>query len=282
MAAQNASTLEGKTIAYVEARMLSEMGGLIERNGGVPYPAPVLQEIHLGETAEVKTLVDDICSGTVQVMVFQTGVGTKALFDSAASQGREAEMLEALATTTVIARSPKPAAVLRRNKVHIDHMPPEPFTSTDLLVEIDGLELSGKDVAIQAYGGPNSQLTQALEKRGATVREVSLYTWGLPEDITPVLALIDALENGQIDAIAFTSQIQIGNLLSIAENAGKEASLRSLLAVGPGVVASVGPVCTKRMLEAGFRVDVEPDHPHMGNLILALAQRLNPQDAKSD
>lgn len=282
MAAQNASTLEGKTIAYVEARMLSEMGGLIERNGGVPYPAPVLQEIHLGETAEVKTLVDDICSGTVQVMVFQTGVGTKALFDSAASQGREAEMLDALATTTVIARSPKPAAVLRRNKVHIDHMPPEPFTSTDLLVEIDGLELSGKDVAIQAYGGPNSQLTQALEKRGATVREVSLYTWGLPEDITPVLALIDALENGQIDAIAFTSQIQIGNLLSIAENAGKEASLRSLLAVGPGVVASVGPVCTKRMLEAGFRVDVEPDHPHMGNLILALAQRLNPQDAKSD
>ena len=282
MAAQNASTLEGKTIAYVEARMLSEMGGLIERNGGVPYPAPVLQEIHLGETAEVKTLVDDICSGTVQVMVFQTGVGTKALFDSAASQGREAEMLDALATTTVISRSPKPAAVLRRNKVHIDHMPPEPFTSTDLLVEIDGLELSGKDVAIQAYGGPNSQLTQALEKRGATVREVSLYTWGLPEDITPVLALIDALENGQIDAIAFTSQIQIGNLLSIAENAGKEASLRSLLAVGPGVVASVGPVCTKRMLEAGFRVDVEPDHPHMGNLILALAQRLNPQDAKSD
>ena len=282
MAAQNASTLEGKTIAYVEARMLSEMGGLIERNGGVPYPAPVLQEIHLGETAEVKTLVDDICSGTIQVMVFQTGVGTKALFDSAASQGREAEILEALATTTVIARSPKPAAVLRRNKVHIDHMPPEPFTSTDLLVEIDGLELSGKDVAIQAYGGPNSQLTQALQKRGATVREVSLYTWGLPEDITPVLALIDALENGQIDAIAFTSQIQIGNLLSIAENAGKEASLRSLLAVGPGVVASVGPVCTKRMLEAGFRVDVEPDHPHMGNLILALAQRLNPQDAKSD
>ena len=282
MAAQNASTLEGKTIAYVEARMLSEMGGLIERNGGVPYPAPVLQEIHLGETAEVKTLVDDICSGTVQVMVFQTGVGTKALFDSAASQGREAEMLEALTTTTVIARSPKPAAVLRRNKVHIDHMPPEPFTSTDLLVEIEGLDLSGKDVAIQAYGGPNSQLTQALEKRGATVREVSLYTWGLPEDITPVLGLIDALENGQIDAIAFTSQIQIGNLLSIAENAGKEASLRSLLAVGPGVVASVGPVCTKRMLEAGFRVDVEPDHPHMGNLILALAQRLNPQDAKSD
>ncbi len=75
--------------------MLSEMGALIERHGGVPYPAPVLQEIHLGDTAEVIQLVDDICSGTVEVMVFQTGVGTKALFDSAASQGREAELLDA-------------------------------------------------------------------------------------------------------------------------------------------------------------------------------------------
>jgi uroporphyrinogen-III synthase len=47
-------------------------------------------------------------------------------------------------------------------------------------------------------------------------------------------------------------------------------------------VASVGPVCTKRMLEVGFRVDVEPNHPHMGNLILALAERLNPDRVKTD
>ena len=38
--------------------MLSEMGSLIERNGGVPYPAPVLQEVHLGDTPEVIELVD--------------------------------------------------------------------------------------------------------------------------------------------------------------------------------------------------------------------------------
>ena len=67
--------------------MLSEMGALIERNGGIPYPAPVLQEVHLGDTPEVIQLVADICAGRLQVMVFQTGVGTKALFDSAASQG---------------------------------------------------------------------------------------------------------------------------------------------------------------------------------------------------
>ncbi len=282
LVAPTSPSLAGKTIAYVEARMVSEMGALIERNGGIPYPAPVLQELHLGDTPEVKELVANICSGKVQLMVFQTGVGTQALFDSAASQGKEAEMLGALAAATVIARSPKPAAVLRRYKVHIDHMPPEPFTSADLLTAIKGLDLAGKQVAVQAYGGPNDQLIQILEERGATVHEVSLYTWGLPDDVEPVLGLIDALEDGQIDALAFTSRIQVDNLLSIAAQAGKEESLRGLLALGPAVVASVGPVCTKRMLESGFRVDVEPDHPHMGNLILALAESLNQDHAKTN
>jgi len=261
--------------------MLSEMGALIERHGGIPYPAPVLQEVHLGDTPEVIGLVDDICNGKVQVMVFQTGVGSKALFDSAASLGKESQVLDALAGITVIARSPKPAAILRRQKVRIDHMPPEPFTSPDLIAAIEGLDLTGKNVAVQAYGGPNSLLTQTLQKRGATVREVSTYTWGLPEDVTPVLGMIDDLEKGNIDALAFTSQPQIGNLMTIAAQAGKEDSLRDLLAqepvdAKPLVVASIGPVCTKRMIAAGIRIDVEPEHPHMGNLILALAERLNP------
>ena len=282
--------LAGKTRADGDAGLLSRMGAWSERHGGTTYPAPVLQEIHLGATPEVIKWVDDICSGKLQIIVFQTGVGTKALFDSAESRGREAEIHAALAGLTVIARSPKPAAVLRRHKVRIDHMPPEPFTSADLIAAITGLDLSGKEVAVQAYGGPNGLLTQTLKDRGATVREVSLYTWGLPEDVAPALGLIDEMTKGNIDAIAFTSQPQVGNLLEIAAQAGKEESLRNILAERPTpkapvnpvcikqrqlIVASVGPVCTKRMLEAGFRVDVEPDHPHMGNLVLALADRLN-------
>ena len=257
--------------------MLSQMGALIERHGGTPYPAPVLQEVHLGDTPEVIELVDDICAGSVQVMVFQTGVGSQALFDSAESLGKDSEILEALAGLTVVARSPKPAAVLRRHKVRIDHMPPEPFTSADVINTMKDLNLTDKKVAVQAYGGPNSLLIQSLKERGAMVREVSLYTWGLPEDVTPVIAMIDDLETSNIDAIAFTSQPQVDNLLAIAAQAGKEKSLRNIMAEGTVVVASVGPVCTKRMLEAGFRVDVEPDHPHMGNLVLALAERLNPE-----
>ena len=267
------ATLGGKVIAYVEARMQSEMGTLVERHGGVPLAAPVLQEVYNTDTPEVAALIDDLCAGRIDIAVLQTGVGTRALFEAANAQGRLPEVLAALDRVTVIARSPKPASVLRRNKVRIDLMPPEPFTSEDLIASIDGIDFSGREVAVQAYGGPNNLLTRTLRERGASVREVSLYGWGLPEDMSPVKDLILRLEAGVVDAVAFTSQPQVSNLLAIAAMSGQEGILRRCLNSEEVVVASVGPVCTRRLLQNGLKVDVEPDHPHMGNLVLALAER---------
>ena len=74
--------------------------------------------------------------------------------------------------------------------------------------------------------------------------------------------------------MAFTSQPQVPNLLSIAAQVGRESALRRSLNSDAVLVASVGPVCTRRLLQNDLKVDVEPDHPHMGNLVLALAERL--------
>ena len=119
--------------------------------------------------------------------VLLTGVGTRALIETAAAMGREAEFLQSLDRLTVVARSPKPARVLRQHKIHIDVMPPEPFTSEDLVESIGALDLAGSRVAVQKYGGPSSLLRQNLLERGAQLREVTLYTWGLPVDRTPVV-----------------------------------------------------------------------------------------------
>ena len=287
------ASLNGRTVAYVEARMTSEMAGLIERHGGVPYPAPVLQEVYLKDSPEVQQLVLDTCAGRIDAVILLTGVGTQALVATAAAMGRREEFIAALDRLTVIARSPKPARALRQRQIHIDLMPPEPFTTADLINSLGGWELAGQVVALQHYGGPNRPLVQHLEEQGALVREVTLYTWGLPADETPVLAMLEDLIQGRVDAIAFTSQPQVGNLLTIAAKAGQEENLRRSLggvtgheSNGPGsspgselvaagengvVVASVGPVCSRRLREAGIPVDVEPEHPHMGSMLLALA-----------
>ncbi len=254
------------------------MGALVQRHGGVPLAAPVLQEVYNTDTPEVAALIGDLCAGRIDVAVLQTGVGTRALFGAADALGRGPELLAALDRVTVIARSPKPAAVLRRNKVRIDLMPPEPFTSEDLVEAAKGVDFAGREVAVQAYGGPNNLLTRTLREWGANVREVSLYGWGLPDDLSPALELIHRLEAGEVYAVAFTSQPQVSNLLAIAAQAGLEDTLRRCLNSEAVVVASVGPVCTRRLLQNGLKVDVEPDHPHMGNLVLAVAERLQRQE----
>ncbi len=272
-----AASLNGRVVAYVEARMQSEMGALVERHGGVPFAAPVLQEVYNTDTPEVAGLIDDLCAGRVDIAVLQTGVGTRALFGAADEVGRMQELLAALERVTVIARSPKPASLLRRNKVRIDLMPPEPFTSEDLIACVSEMEFTGREVAVQAYGGPNNLLTRTLRDRGANVREVSLYSWGLPEDLSPVVDLIQRMEAGEIDSVAFTSQPQVPNLLAIAAQSGLEDTLRSCLNSDGVAVASVGPVCTRRLLQNDLKVDVEPDHPHMGNLVIALAEHFQRQ-----
>lgn len=265
------ASLNGRALAFVEARMPDAMAGLIRRHGGAPYSAPVLQERYRTDSPEVRQAISDTCAGRVDAAIFLTGVGADAMMGIADAMGRQDEFVAALREITVIARSPKPGRILRRHRIPIDIMPPEPYTSSDLTAAMAGLPLNGRQVIFQRYGGPDSALPTYLRERGANYRELALYDWGLPDDTAPVLELIDRMERGQVDALAFTSRPQAPNLLAIAAAAGREESLRRSLA-GPVAVASVGPVCTRKLQECGISVDVEPKHPHMGSLVLAVAE----------
>ena len=250
--------------------MPEAMASLIRRHGGVPCGAPVLQEHYRKDSPEAQQAINDVCDGRVDIAIFLTGVGADAMMGIAEAMGRLDDFEAALRGITVIARSPKPGRILRRHRIPIAIMPPEPYTSQDLTAALDGLTLRGQRTIVQRYGGPDAALPTYLREQGADFRELTLYDWGLPEDTGPVVALLDRMERGEVDALAFTSRPQVPNLLSIAAAAGREEPLRRCLA-GPLVVASVGPVCTRKLVESGISVDVEPDHPHMGNLVLAVA-----------
>lgn len=256
--------------------MPDEMASLIRRHGGVPYGAPVLQEHYLKDSPEVQQAIMDVCEGGVDAAIFLTGVGANAMMGIADAMGRLPEFEDALREITIVVRSPKPGRILRRHKIPIAIMPPEPYTSSDLTSAMAGLDLGGKRVIFQRYGGPDSELPTYLRQQGANYQELTLYDWGLPDDIGPVVKLIDRIEGGEVDALAFTSRPQVPNLLDIAARAGREDSLRHSLAESVAV-ASVGPVCTRKLLEQGISVDIEPEHPHMGNLVMAVADYFDGQ-----
>ena len=272
--------LQGRTIVILEARMPSEMAGLIERHGGRAINAPALREIPLPLSQETADFIDTVCSGAVEMVVFLTGVGARALLAAAETLGKRTELLQALTETKVVCRGPKPVAVMRANNVPMDLIAPEPHTSEVLVDAIldKGWNLQGKTVALQHYGEVNTYLRAELTGMGANVMEISLYEWALPEDTAPLEAAIQTMIEGSADAVAFTTQSQVRHLFQVADRMGLKDDLKTALR-NRIAVAPVGPVCVRALAEEDIASHVVPEHPKMGHLVLALADHFGNSDA---
>jgi uroporphyrinogen-III synthase len=259
-------------IVLLEARMESELANLARRHELDPVSVPALREETADCAGEVNALIDALARGDVDYVVFQTGVGASTLLDEAEKLNRRDELIEALRRTRVVARGPKPTAVLARFGLRPAVSAREPFTTADLIDAMIPFDLSDKNVALLHYGEPNLSFAESLIRRGARLRELLLYEWRLPADTTRLIRLIDELIDHQYTAIAFTSQIQARHLFRLAAEAGKEDQLRA--ALNEIVVGSIGPTCTAALSNLGVRPRVEPGRPKMGPLILAVARHL--------
>ena len=264
--------LQGRTLVTLEARMPSELAGLIERHGGRAVSAPAMREAPLPDRPEVTAFVDAICEGRVEAVVFLTGVGARAVIGAADALGKRDVLIESLRQSKVVCRGPKPVAVMRSHKVPIDLVAPEPYTSEALIEAIrgQGWDLGSKRVALQHYGEVNAYVRDELAAMGAEVLEVSLYRWELPRDLGPLEEAIVKMARGEVDGVLFTTQVQVRHLFSVAERMGLKDALKEALA-SRVVVAPVGPVCVRALAEEGVRPHVTPKHPKMGPLVLAVA-----------
>jgi uroporphyrinogen-III synthase len=262
--------LRGKVVAFLEGRRSSELANLIERHHGVPLAAPCLREVHSPGAPQLQGSIQRVLEAEPDMAIFLTGVGTTTVFEAARDMGREAALRATLARATVVVRGPKPTAVLRKLNVRIDISARPPNTSVEVLSSIEAIDLNGKRVAVQLYGEPNPHLTQALRARGADVVELAPYVWDRPVDPAPILRLLDALDDGRVDALLITSQAQVGNLFDVARAHGRTPKLANVAIGAQGPVVEAALVC--RGLQSTFR----PAHGHMGALVLAAAEFFSP------
>ena len=252
--------------------MPSQLAGLIERHGGRALSAPALREVPLPTRPEVVDAIEALAQGNVDIVVFQTGVGARALLAAAESLGRKDDVLQGLRDVRVVCRGPKPLAVMREHRVPVALAPPEPYTSETLVASLSsaGWDFQGKRVLLQHYGEVNAYLRDELSRRGAALKEISLYEWALPEDTSPLEEAIEAMVEGRVDAVAFTTQAQVRHLFQVADRLGRKEALKDAMRERV-VVAPVGPVCVRALAQEGVTSHVTPDHPKMGPLVLALA-----------
>jgi uroporphyrinogen-III synthase len=265
--------MRSKVVAILETRVGAHLASLVERRGGIALHAPALEEVPDIDPQAVAALLDEWRDQPFKVAIFQTGVGTGALFAATDELGATQHLLELLAGTVVVARGPKPTGELNARRVRIDLRAAAPFTTQTVLSALSDVPIKDSKVLVQRYGATNQELHDALRARGAAVREITTYRWSLPSNIQPLIELLEALAQRRVDAVVFTSAVQIHNLYAVAEGAQRAAQL--IDALGRTIVASIGPVCSRALRHHGVEPSLEASPPKLGPLLDALDAALS-------
>src|SRR6202040_2181619 len=96
-----------------ESRRANEIAELIRRHKGDPFVAPSMREAPLENNQEACEFADRLFRGEFDAKLLLTGVGTRALDKVLATRYPPQALADALRKVKVVARGPKPAAVLR-------------------------------------------------------------------------------------------------------------------------------------------------------------------------
>jgi uroporphyrinogen-III synthase len=259
---------DGLRVLSLESRRSAEIATLIRNQKGEPFTAPSMREVPIEENEQAFAFAETLFSGGFDMVILLTGVGTRYLDKLIATRHPPETFADALRKITVVARGPKPMAVLREWKVPA-MLVPEPNTWREILATIESIR--ARRVAVQEYGKASPELTDGLRKQGREVTTVPVYQWALPEDTAPLRDAARLLAAGEIDVVLFTTSIQIAHLLQIAEQEGVAGETRDGLK--RAVIASIGPTTSESLAEVGLRSDIEPSHPKMGNLVLETGHR---------
>jgi uroporphyrinogen-III synthase len=265
-----ATPLGQLTVAILEHRFTKEFSSLLERFGASVYACPLLEEKPVENRQELEDFVRQVTSGSLDAMIFLTGVGARFLVSASESAGLKDQFLEALNRLTVVVRGPKPVAALRQLGVHIDVIPDNP-TTEGVIEALRGQDFQGRRVGVQLYGTPNPQLVSSLESGGAKVTAVQVYAYGAASDTSSVNALISKIVNNEVHVIAFTSAPQVRMLFDFARQFGRSEDVKEKLR-NSVVIASVGEVTSRALTEENLIPRIVPKQPKMGALAQAIAE----------
>ena len=270
------SGFTGLRVLLLESRRAMELAKLVSTYGGEPVVAPAMREVPLDSNTEALSFAGALLAGRFDIVIFLTGVGTRAVLSVAETKFSRDDFIAALQRVKVIPRGPKPIAVLRELGVTPALTVPEPNTWRELLRALDEAAnfspefyLRDARIALQEYGVSNPELIDALTERGAIVTRV--YQWALPEDVVPLQSAIRELAAGKIDAVLFTTGIQVAHLFQVSAEMKQEENMRQGLR--RAIVASIGPTTSEELQRKGIQQDLEPSHPKMGFLVKETADQ---------
>ncbi|HYJ41860.1 MAG TPA: uroporphyrinogen-III synthase [Steroidobacteraceae bacterium] len=268
--------LRDKTIAVPEMRELEVFSALLERRGAKVLRCPLVTIYDTPHSAQVLAFAVKLADGGFDDFVLITGEGLTRILSciDKYEPALRPRFIEGLGKLRTITRGPKPARALRVLGLKPGIEATEP-TTNGVIRSLSALPLEGRRVAVQLYGNdPNLTLMGFLRERLAITSTVAPYVYGNAADDATVHALLERMAAGEVDAIAFTSKLQIERLVT------QHPAPLVRRALTRTKIAAVGPIVAEAIRAAGFEVASSPEHSwFMKPLVVALSEQLG---AKKD
>lgn len=268
--------LRGKVIAVPESRQLEVFASLLERRGAQVVRCPLVTIRDADDEGAVVAWLERTIEAPPALLVLYTGEGIERLVAFAARAGLEERFVSALAQTSTLTRGPKPKRALRALGITATIEAPEP-TTAGIVRALASLPLDGRRIGVQLYAAePPEALVEHCTARRIEPDFVAPYRYASEAEENEVVQLIERLARDAVDAIAFTSTVQVERLFAVAAKRGLETELGRGLASAR--VAAVGPIVADALAARGVRVDVVPDDsfhlkPLVNALIAAFAEK---------
>ncbi|WGR92902.1 uroporphyrinogen-III synthase [Bradyrhizobium sp. ISRA443] len=270
-----ADRLNGYRILILETREEAQFSRLLTEQGADVLQCPMFTIHDAPDPAPIEAWIRRAIERPLDDLVLMTGEGLRRLMKVVRRIGVEAEFVSSLAGTRKFARGPKPGRALREIGLE-PQMTTEKPTSEGVAEMLSKLDLNGHRVGLQLYPDKDhAMLIGTINAQGADIDTVLPYVYDARAADANIVAAIDEMAQGRIDAIALTSSGQVRRLMDVAQAHNCEAQLRDGLKQTP--IASVGPVVSDELKAYGLRTDIYPanDAFFMRPLISAMATALS-------
>jgi len=251
------SALFGQRIVVTRARaQASELAEKLAQLGALVYEFPTIR-IEPSQEEDWQDAAARLGRGEFDWVVLTSVNGVDALFDELARRELDARAVRA----KVAAIGSATARRLLERGIRADLVPPE-FLAASIARELQSRDaIAGRRFLLARADIARSELPEILRKLGGQVTETVAYRTVLEtEGQEEALA---ALEQGEVDAVTFTSASTARNFARIL---GPER-LKKALAAGKLRCFSIGPVTSAAMKEAGIPVHGEAKRHDMPGLI---------------
>jgi uroporphyrinogen-III synthase len=261
--------LAGRRIVVPETRELDLFARMLEQHGADTVRCPLVSIHDVADAAPVEGWLRRFVDDPPDDLILMTGEGLSRLIGFAERADLAEPFLAGLARVRKITRGPKPAARLRTIGLKSDLAAQAP-TTQGVIATLDQEDLAGRRIAVQLYPeAPDNSLIDFLQAKGARPDPVLCYVYGSKSDDGKVVAVIDAMANGAVDVIAFTSSPQVRRLRDVAASYQRGPALRQGLSRTR--IAAVGPVVARAIAEAGGAVSIAPaDSFHLKPMVNAI------------